>query len=201
MTEASGFAAFALWNALKLHFTSNSYNYFKYHGKTNVSKNSFMARKDKFTFYRLSRKFELEELKYYMIANFLKDNGNWVGDMAGPEAEEHYKKWQKINQSLTYTFENDIMFLLDKVENPNEMLEVKNNSFPKLMLFVMEGSVTLETLVILNDILNFFPMWDKTIYDDLVYPNFKLKCEKYTPFLQYDKSKFKNILKQKIMDK
>ena len=201
MTEASGFAAFALWNALKLHFTSNSYNYFKYHGKTNVSKNSFMNRKDKFTFYRLSRKFDLEELKYYMVANFLKDNGNWVGDMAGPEAEEHYKKWQKINQSLTYTFENDIMFLLDRVENPNEMLEVKNNSFPKLMLFVMEGSVTLETLVILNDILNFFPMWDKNIYDDLVYPNFKLKCEKYAPFLQYDKSKFKNILKQKIMDK
>jgi len=201
MTEASGFAAFALWNALKLHFTSNSYNYFKYNGKTNVSKNSFMNRKDKFTFYRLSRKFDLEELKYYMVANFLKDNGNWVGDMAGPEAEEHYKKWQKINQSLTYTFENDIMFLLDRVENPNEMLEVKNNSFPKLMLFVMEGSVTLETLVILNDILNFIPMWDKKIYDDLVYPNFKLKCEKYAPFLQYDKSKFKDILKQKIMDK
>ncbi|CAB4133062.1 59 protein [uncultured Caudovirales phage] len=201
MTEASGFAAFALWNALKLHFTSNSYNYFKYNGKTNVSKNSFMNRKDKFTFYRLSRKFDLEELKYYMVANFLKDNGNWVGDMAGPEAEEHYKKWQKINQSLTYTFENDIMFLLDRVENPNEMLEVKNNSFPKLMMFVMEGSVTLETLVILNDILNFFPMWDKKIYDDLVYPNFKLKCEKYAPFLQYDKSKFKDILKQKIMDK
>ena len=201
MTEASGFAAFALWNALKLHFTSNSYNYFKYNGKTNVSKNSFMNRKDKFTFYRLSRKFDLEELKYYMIANFLKDNGNWVGDMAGSEAEEHYKKWQKINQSLTYTFENDIMFVLDKVENPDEMLEVKNNSFPKLMLYVMEGSVTLETLVILNDILNFFPMWDKNIYDDLVYPNFKLRCEKYAPFLQYDKIKFKNILKQKIMDK
>jgi hypothetical protein len=201
MTEASGFAAFALWNALKLHFTSNSYNYFKYNGKTNVSKNSFMNRKDKFTFYRLSRKFDLEELKYYMIANFLKDNGNWVGDMAGPEAEEHYKKWQKINQSLTYTFENDIMFVLDRVENPDEMLEVKNNSFPKLMLYVMEGSVTLETLVILNDILNFFPMWDKNIYDDLVYPNFKLRCEKYAPFLQYDKIKFKNILKQKIMDK
>ena len=201
MTESSGFAAFALWNALKLHFTSNSYNYFKYYGKTNVSKNSFMNRKDKFTFYRLSRKYDLEELKYYMIANFLKDNGNWVGDMAGPEAEEHYKKWQKINQSLTYTFENDIMFVLDRVENPNEMLEVKSNSFPKLMMFVMEGSVTLETLVILNDILNFFPMWDKQIYDDLVYPNFKLKCEKYAPFLQYDKNKFRTLLKQKIMDK
>lgn len=201
MTESSGFAAFALWNALKLHFTSKSYNFFKYHGKTNVSKESFMNRKDKYSFYRLSRKYSMDELKNYMVANFLKGDCNWVGDMIGPDAEDNYKKWQKINQSLTYTFENDILLLLDRVENPNQLLEVKSNTFPKLMTYVMEGTVTVETLVIMNDILNFIPMWDKKIYDDLVYPNFKMKCEKYTPFLIYDKVKFKSILKEKIRDK
>ena len=39
--DNTGFAAFALYNALKLHFTSDSYDYFKYHGKTNVSKTTF----------------------------------------------------------------------------------------------------------------------------------------------------------------
>ena len=52
MTENTGFAAFALYNALKLHFTSDSYDYFKYHGKTNVSKQTFTTRKDKYQFYK-----------------------------------------------------------------------------------------------------------------------------------------------------
>ena len=57
MTENTGFAAYALWNALKLHFTSDSYDYFKYNGKTSISVTSFENRKDKYHFYKLSRKF------------------------------------------------------------------------------------------------------------------------------------------------
>jgi hypothetical protein len=43
-------------------------------------------------------------------------------------------------------------------------------------------------------------MWDKKIDDDIIWPDFKLKCEKYTPFLHYDKNKFKEILKEKIKE-
>ena len=200
MIENSGFAAFAMFHAMKLHFTSDSYDYIKYNGKTNVTKTTFSTRKDKYSFYRLSRKFGLTELKDYYIANFLVDDVQWVGDILGPESEENYKKWQKRIQSLTYTFENDIIVLLDKVENPNDLLVVKNNEFPKLMQYTTQGDVTLETLIILDDLMNFFPMWEKEIYDDIVWPSFKTKCVKYKPFLHYDKEKFKQILKEKIKE-
>ena len=72
MIENSGFAAFAMFHALKLHFTSDSYDYFKYNGKTNVTKTTFSTRKDKYTFYKLSRKLGLTELRDYYIANFLE---------------------------------------------------------------------------------------------------------------------------------
>ena len=68
MTENTGFAAYALWNALKLHFTSDSYDYFKYNGKTNVSKSTFSTNKSKYQFYKLSRKYNLEELKDFYVA-------------------------------------------------------------------------------------------------------------------------------------
>jgi len=200
MIENSGFAAFAMFHAMKLHFTSDSYDYVKYNGKTNVTKTTFSTRKDKYSFYRLSRKFGLTELKDYYIANFLVDDVQWVGDILGPESEENYKKWQKRIQSLTYTFENDIIVLLDKVENPNDLLVVRNNEFPKLMQYATQGDISLETLIILDDLMNFFPMWEKEIYDDIVWPNFKIKCMKYKPFLHYDKEKFKQILKEKIKE-
>jgi hypothetical protein len=199
MNEGTGFAAFALYNALKLHFTSSSYDYFKYNGKTNVSKDSFLKRKDKYTFYKLSRKYQIEELKQFYIANFL-DGDKWVGNMNTTEGEEQYQKWQKRQQSLTYTFQNDIMYMLDKVNDPNDLLIVKNNEFPKLMQYVTQGDISLETLVIMNNIMNFFPMWNKEIYDDIIWPDFKMRCEKYAPFIYYDKKKFKEILKEKIKE-
>jgi T4 gene Gp59 loader of gp41 DNA helicase/T4 gene Gp59 loader of gp41 DNA helicase C-term len=200
MIENSGFAAFAMFHALKLHFTSDSYDYVKYNGKTNVTKTTFSTRKDKYSFYRLSRKFGLTELRDYYIANFMVEDIQWVGDILGPESEDNYKKWQKRIQSLTYTFENDIIKLLDRVDNPNDLLIVRNNEFPLLMQYVQQKDIALETLIILNDLMNFFPMWEKEIYDDLVWPNFKRKCEKYKPFLSYDKVKFKQILKEKIKE-
>ena len=200
MIENSGFAAFALWNALKLHFSSESYDYFKYNGKTNVSKQTFSTRKDKYSFYKLSRKFGLTELRDYYVANLLVEDAKWVGDVTGPNGEENYRNWQKRQQSLTYTFESDIIKLLDRVDNPNELLVVKNNEFPKLMMHTNQGDISVETLIILDDLMNFFPMWEKEIYDDIVWPNFKMKCLKYKPFVHYDKEKFKQILKEKIKE-
>ena len=199
MTENSGYAAFTMYNSLKLHFTSKSYDYFKYNGKTNVSTATFLKRKDKYTFYKISRKYTLDEMRDFYVANFLQGD-KWVGDMATVDGEEVYKKWQKTQQSLTYTFENDIMYLLADGGSPDSMLEVKPNQYPALMKFVQLGQVSLETLVILNDIMNFFPMWNKKIDDDIIWPDFKLKCEKYTPFLHYDKKKFKEILRDKVKE-
>jgi hypothetical protein len=196
MTENTGFAAFAMFHALKLHFTG-SYDYVKYNGKTNVSKQSFSIRKDKFTFYRLSRKYSLDELRNYYISNFIVQDVNWVGDITGPDNEENYKKWQKRIQSLTYQFESDIIHVLD---NHNDIFKVESGNYPKLLVETMHGKVAIESLVILNDLLNFFPMWEKKISDDIVWPELKIKCEKYKPFLFYDKNKMKNILQEKIKD-
>jgi len=197
MTENTGFAAYALWNALKLHFTSDSYDYFKYHGKTNVSKQTFTTNKSKYQFYKLARKYNLEDLKNFYIANFIEGKGDWVGDLL-QDGESNYTKWQKRQQSLTYTFENDIMYLFDKVDKPDDLLLVKSNEFPKLLQYLMSGSISIEAVIILNGIMKFIPMWNKQIYDDIVWPSWHRKIEKYTPFIQYDKNKFLHILKKKI---
>jgi hypothetical protein len=198
--EGSGFSAFALYNALKLHFTSDSYDFFKYNGKTNVSKSNFSTRKDKYTFYKLSRKYNLADLQDFYVANFLIKNVNWVGDISSVEGEENFKQWQKRNQSLTYRFEQDIIGLLTSVTTPNDLLVVEDGQYPVLLREVMQGTIAVETLVIMNDIMNFLPMWDKKIADTVVWPATKRKIEKYSPFVRYDKEKYKNILKESLKE-
>ena len=199
MNENTGFAAFALYNALKLHFTSDSYDYFKYNGKTNVSKQTFSTRKDKYHFYKLSRKYDIEQLKDFYVANFVSGNDKWVGSML-QDGEENYTKWTKTQQSLTYTVENDIIYMSDK-HHPLDWIYPRNgNDYPMLLKEMMQGSITLETVVILVDMMELMPMWSERIKEDIIWPSYKLIIKKYTPFVHYDKNKFRNILRENIKE-
>jgi hypothetical protein len=130
----------------------------------------------------------------------LESNVNWIGDISGIEGEENYKRWQKRNQSLTYRFEQDIIGLLTATQSPNEMLVVEDGQYPLLLKEMTQGNISIETVCILNDIMNFLPMWSKKITDDVIWPTYKRKIEKYTPFIVYDKEKFKAILKESLKE-
>jgi hypothetical protein len=198
MTDNTGFAAYSLWNYLKLHFTSDSYDYIKYHGKTNVSKQSFMQNKFKWHFSKLSRKYSLEELKDFYISNFIEGKGDYVMDLL-QDGAENYSKWKKRMQSLTYNFENDAEFLLSEYEDDREApFRVFFGQQPDLLGLMLRGKITLETVCILDDILNFLPRWKKEIVDDIIWPSNYRLISKYKPLIQYDKQKLKVILKEKI---
>ena len=200
MTNTTGFEAFMMFNSIKLHFTSDSYDFFRYNGKSNVTKQNFANRKDKYSFYKLSRKYRNEDLMNFYIANFLVKDVNWIGDITGAEGEENYKMWQKRNQSLNYRFKEDIMYLMGKVSISSDMIKVKDGQYPLLLNETMQGAVTIETLSILNHMMGFFEMWNKKISDTIIWPTWKRKCEKYTPFIHYDESKYKETFKEAIKE-
>jgi hypothetical protein len=195
MSENSGLAVYMMYNALRLHFTTDSYDYFKYNGKTNTTKESFLTHKNKYAFYRLSRKHTLEDARDFFVANFLESDTKWVGELLTEEAEEVYTDWKKRNQSLFYQFESDTQYLLDNYD-AHDIIKPVDGSFPVLLMQIMRKKVTLETLVIMNNLMNFLPMWEKKIDDDIVWPMWQRKIKKYAPFVVYDKMKYKNKLKE-----
>lgn len=197
MNEAGGFEAYEMYHGLKLHFTSK-YDYVKYGGKTRVNKDQFMLRKDKYSFYKLSRKYKREELFGFYVANFLKNPKVWAGDLLMEDADSEYKLWLRVQQSLSYIFDQNLQFLFDEVNSPDELLKVVDGQYPLLYNLYTQDKIYLETLVILDDIMNFIPMWSRKVDDDIIFPDFVMKCEKYKPFLNYDKVKFKKLLKEKL---
>jgi hypothetical protein len=197
MNEAGGYDAFAMFHGLKLHFTTN-YDYVKYHGKISIGKDAFMLRKDKFHFYKLSRKYKKDELFGFYIANLLHNSKCWAGDLISDDADSEYKVWLKTQQSLTYLFEQDISTAFDSVDNPEELLRVVDGQYPLLYNLYLHDKVKKETVMILNNFMNFIPMWSKKIDDDIIFPEFVKSCEKYKPFFSYDEQKMKKILRDKI---
>jgi hypothetical protein len=198
----TGYESFSLYQALKLHFTTKSYDFFKYGGKSKISVEAFENRKDKYYFYKLSRRLQTkEELIDFLVANFVHDENCWVGNLLDEQSESVYRQRQKVMQSLSYTFQNDCEKIFQNVSNPNEILQSDDGDYPKLLINALQKNISIETLCILNDILNFIPMWDKKISDTIRWPDYKRKIQKYSPFLQYDKTKFKFLLKRVVHEK
>jgi len=199
MNEAGGYDAFAMFHGLKLHFTT-SYDYVKYHGKISIGKDSFMLRKDKFHFYKLSRKYKKDDLFGFYVSNLVHNPKCWAGDLLTEDADSEYKVWLRTQQSLSYIFEQDISTAFDSVNNPEELLKVVDGQYPVLYNLYLHDKLRKESLMILNDLLNFMPMWKKKVEDDIIFPEFVKSCEKYSVFLSYDGQKLKKTLKDKLCE-
>lgn len=182
-----------MYNALKLHFNSEDYDYIKYKGKTRIK---FIPEPQVYTFQKLNNRYK-DELQNFYISNLLENPNVWIFDLLNQECDDTYKNWKRTQESLSYVFKNDVSTILDSNENFNEIFQVKK-TFPPLMIFVQQKRIKLETLLILDDILKFLGKWDKQINDEFIWKSFKLKCLKYKPFLSFDKDKMKSILKQEV---
>ena len=192
----TGFDAYVLYTALKLHFNSDTYDYFSYNGKVNTSVDAFENRKDKWHFYKLSRRFANEEQgRDFIVANLVHDPNVWVGNLLVEESNIQYRKRQKVIQSLTYTFTNEIESLVSH-KNPNDLLMIHDGEYPELLQKLLHDEISIETVCILNKLLNFLSAWDKKINDTIHYPTVSRKIKKYTPFIMFEPTKYKLILKK-----
>jgi len=188
----NAFEAFQLYTAIKNHFTTESYDYFKYHGKTRVSQNTFDTRKDKYMFHKLSKH---EDPLTFLVANLSENSKLYVADMFNLDREMKYNEFLRRRQSLTYTFENDIDNLL---EDFDKNFEVPNGDYPFLLKLLTRKKITKESFIIMNDCVRFFGSWNKRITDPVLWPQIALNCKKLYPFLSYEKDKYCHILKNKF---
>ena len=193
----TGYEAFSIYHTLKLHFTSD-YDYFKYNGKCNISSTTFENRRDKYHFYKLSRKYQnKDEYTQFVIANLFANSKCWAGDLLQEEADIVFKERQKVLQSMSYTFENDCKIIFDGQE-PNDVLKT-NGDHPTLLTMALRKEIAPETLIILNSILQFLPMWDRKITDTIRWPDYRQSLVKYASFLTFDTVKYKLLLRKIIL--
>jgi hypothetical protein len=167
----------------------------KYNGKVSASQDSFMARKDKLQFQRLSKKYSEEELRNVFVANFIKGK-QWSIEMVAEEAEDVYHDYLKRKQSLSYTFSND----LDRLFSENDPVKVfkPGAGIPPILNYLISERISPETFTILDRYTGFVRILDKKLVDDFLWQRYNTLSRKLHPFLEYDGDKMKNILKEKL---
>lgn len=175
--------------ALKKHFTDIKYDFFKYNGKVRASVQSFETKKDKFFYFKLSKR---KDAKEFILSNIVNDPNIWIGNMVGNDkCEQIYSEWLKRQQSLSYIFKSELSEIDDDFDSN---FIVEDGQHPKLIKAFVQSRISIETLIILMDLSNVSKYWEKNISDNIVFPDINKTCVKYRPFLTYDKEKMKKIV-------
>ena len=152
----------------------------------------------RFFFEKISRKYSDEEIVNLFVANYaiLETSGNiWVGDIVR-SGEETYTNWMRRKQSLSYIFKEEVSILNSK--NFDEMFNIEGNKHPKILKEFLQKKLSLETMIILNNILDYKKQFDKKLQDP-VWEFVSMKIEKYAPFIHIDVNKFKQLLKECVL--
>lgn len=187
----SGFVAYSTYLAVSRHFTG-SYDFFKYNGKINVKQTTYEARKDKYFFEKAAKKFKRDDFVKFLIANFSSGSDTWIGNIMSPANEITFKKWKKNVESLTYSFTQEVELLNDTEEDFNKLFIYEDGKHPLLFRLHLRHKVSLETMVLLDDLVGYTKAWTK--YDDIMMNDFVKRLNKYRPFLH----NFSNLPKDKF---
>ena len=136
-----GFLAYRFYLALKLHFTSDSYDVFEHKGHTKTSYQSFLKRNDRNIFEGLAYKFNSEkEYIQYIASNFMYDHPNVIYD-GYDNGMSRYMEYIKRKQSITRIFVDGLSKL-----NTIDCHEIFDA--------YLKNVITLETLIILDTLEN-----------------------------------------------
>ena len=192
MTSREGYDAYCLYLAINNHFHSDSYDYFKYNGKVSAKLESFMKRKDKYHFAKLSRKYN-DELKDFLVANFSKKK-YYVRDLLEMECEKNYIEFKKRKQKLTYLITEQMRYLFDKYKHIDFCIGIKDGQHSNILREYLGGRITAETFVAADKIFDIFNDYDTMVNENFIWPKTRKRLDSLAPFLELEHKKLQTVL-------
>ena len=202
----NGFEVYKIYLAVKLHFTSKnqSYDFHKHNGRTTARLGTFTKRRDRYFFHKLSKLYNDRDIADYFVSNFVTNTNLWVGDIIGRVGDENFKLWQKKIEALSYYYEQDIDYIIEQMNTKDITFDnifiSKDGQHPYILKYFLSKRINFGTFIILDDILNFSRQLNKSITEKVLWPKLYERMIRYKPFLKYNTTKYKQILKKKIKE-
>jgi hypothetical protein len=82
----------------------------------------------------------------------------------------------------------------------DDIFTSKDGQHPPIVKMILSKKISVETFVILEDILSFANRLDKQISETVLWPKLHDRMERYRPFMKFNNTKYKMTLKNKLKD-
>lgn len=179
---AEPFEIYLLYCSLKAHY-SGKYDYFECKRSSRIKYSTFEKRKDKFFFYKIAKKYDLNECELFFAVNFAYNNSFWIGEFDERSTNEIYLQHLKVKSAFSYYLEQDIRFL---EENGGfiQSLKIGKDLYPPAIYFLKANEISFETVTFIYNVMELHKYWK--IKDNIVYPVLEQKLNKFYPFLKFN---------------
>jgi hypothetical protein len=195
-----GFDVYKTYLAVKLHFASDTYDYYKYGGKVNAKLETFTKRKDRYFFHKLSTKYAETDILDFFVANFLADSKRWIGNLLANDGRGVYLDYKKRKESFAYHFKQECGVISSDFSSRglsfNDGFIPPNGQHPRMLRLLIQKKYSYQTAVVLNHFLGFTKNWDKKITEKIVWPEISLKVARVKPFINFNATECKLIMKE-----
>ena len=198
-----GFDVFKVYLAVKLHFTSN-YNYFDYDGKVNCKLETFTKRNDRYFFHKLSKRYNERDILDFFVSNFATNSSKWVGNLIQNDGREIYLEFKKRKEAFGYHFRNDLVAIANDFSNRRLSFDdgflCNSGQHPRLLRLLIQRRASFQTIIVLDQVLSFIKNWNKQIKERVVWPKIAHTITKLKPFIKYNETECKLIMKEIIVN-
>ena len=195
-----GFDVYKTYLAVKLHFASDTYDYYKYDGKVNAKLDTFTKRKDRYFFHKLSTRYAESDILDFFVANFLADSKRWIGNLLANDGRDVYLDYKKRKEAFTYHFKQDCGTIHSDFNRLNILFDdgfsVPDGQHPRVLRLLIQRKISFQTAVVLDHFLNFTKNWDKEITENVVWPKISSTLAKLRPFVKFNATECKLIMKE-----
>ena len=195
-----GFDVYKTYPAVKLHFTTDTYDYYKYVGKVNTKLDTFTKRKDRYFFHKLSTRYAETDILDFFVANFLSDSKRWIGNLLANDGRDVYLDYKKRKEAFAYHFKQDCGNIASDFSRRNISFDDGfipiRGQHPRLLRLLIQRKISYQTTIVLNHYLGFTKNWDKEITEKIVWPEISLKVTRLKPFINFNATECKLIMKE-----
>jgi len=195
-----GFDVYKTYLAVKLHFASDTYDYYKYDGKVNAKLDTFTKRKDRYFFHKLSTRYAETDILDFFVANFLADSKRWIGNLLANDGRDVYLDYKKRKEAFTYHFKQECGTIASDLGRRNISFNDGfipiNGQHPRVLRLLIQRKISYQTAVVLDHFLGFTKNWDKEITEKVVWPEISLKVTRVKPFVNFNATECKLIMKE-----
>jgi hypothetical protein len=185
----SGYDAYITYLAFKLHFSSTTYNFFTYNGKTKSNPKSYENRKDRYHFEKIAARISKESYIERMLVEYLENQNFWIKDILTADNKARHLAWRGYVEAFPYAFKSDLgkikeYCLLNEIEY-NELFKTKGVTHPLIFKMYLRKDIRLETFICVDNLIKISdkmnsperprdPIWSDSFL--------LMKC--YAPFIQ-----------------
>lgn len=181
------FGIYRMFHAVKLHFTTSTYDFFKYYGRIKLTEKSYEESNEKYSCEKLRKKYTSDkDLLDLFVSNIYLNSTCWIGDLSSEDSYDILMKYKSKRQALTHVFKEDMLKLFE---------EKKKRTMNEIFQFVLSQEIEPESFLILSKILPIFKTLDGK--NDILWNHFKGPLIKYNRFLilpEDNIDKYKKIL-------